>query len=440
MASTLDPTTLAKAPLAILGLGVSGRAAAGLLNRLRLDWIGYDRNPATGGRVVFDETVAASHPAAILSPGLAPDHPWLQAAQTAGCRLIPEMDLAAAAWQGEITAVTGTNGKTTLVEFLTFLSARLGRKAVACGNNGHPLSLEAGPGAGSGELAVCEISSFQAEHLETMRADALLWTNFNETHLDRYGDMTAYFAAKLRLLDLLPGGPFLVGSSVAEWAARLGFRLPDSTIVIGEEPWTETALPAHSAFAHPGQRRNLRLAVAWANQRGWETRDVLAAAADFPPRRHRWQPVGTIGGTAFWNDSKATNFAAALAALEGFPNRPVWIAGGQARGSDPAELATRAAPLAAAGHFIGETGPALCEVFHQLGRPAQQHKTLAEAVEAALQSAQPGQSVLFSPGFSSFDQYRDYTERGAVFEQVVFDLKQRSNAHEIKVHPTSFTP
>ena len=149
-------------PVAVLGAGVSGRGLCQLLAALGAEAVVYDARERA-----FTAADAEHHALFVFSPGFAPDHPWLRLARAAGGTCLNEIDFASLCWQGRIIAVTGTNGKTTLTEFLTHALAGIGREAVATGNIGHAFSqLAAEQEGGAPEsIAVCEISSFQAESL-----------------------------------------------------------------------------------------------------------------------------------------------------------------------------------------------------------------------------------------------------------------------------------
>jgi len=152
-------------PVAVLGYGVSGQAAAGLLRQCGCGIEAYDEKPTPGVRNEFGADQARRHDLVVYSPGLRQDHPWLIAAREAGCLCLGEMDFASLFWKGALLAITGTNGKTTLTEFLATALRRHGLSAVPAGNIGHPLSRLDDLGATQDRIAVCEVSSFQAEGL-----------------------------------------------------------------------------------------------------------------------------------------------------------------------------------------------------------------------------------------------------------------------------------
>jgi UDP-N-acetylmuramoylalanine--D-glutamate ligase len=405
-------------PVAVFGAGVSGEGAAALLARLGTTAVFYDR---TGTE--FTPEAARRHGFVIFSPGFGLHHPWLEIARKAGCICMAEIDFASVFWRGRIVAITGTNGKTTLTEFLVHALGSAGRRAYAAGNIGFPFSqVVADRDGGTPDCtAVCEVSSFQSEQLGHFAADALLWTNFAEDHLERHTRMEDYFTAKWELVLRTPAVRLLVGSSVTRHAALFGRSIPAAAQVATEGQPADPRLAGTPFAAYP-QRENFILAAAWWRAEGRDEAELYHAAATFQVGRHRLSPVATVEGIAFWNDSKATNFHAVEAALAGFPAPVVLIAGGRAKGGDLAGFARRIAPRLAHAVLIGETGPELAAAFAALGVAHTPCRTLEEAVRAAAAAAPAAGIVLLSPGFSSFDMFGSYQDRGDRFEAAVRGL------------------
>jgi UDP-N-acetylmuramoylalanine--D-glutamate ligase len=405
-------------PVAIFGGGVSGEGVRVLLGALGVEAKVYD---AAGAE--FAATAARQHLLVVFSPGFAPDHPWLVRARVAGATCLGELDFASMFWRGQILAITGTNGKTTLTEFLTHALRAVGRDAHATGNIGHPFSGLAAELNGGSKLtvAVCEVSSFQAETLLHLVATATLWTNFAEDHLERHSGLEAYFAAKWNLVAHTTPGATLIGSSVRRYAER--FERPLGTIVsVPTEALPADPRLAGTVFAEYPQRENFVLAHAWWKSTGLDDASLYAAAKSFKLGRHRLARVGEIAGVTFWNDSKATNFHAVEAALGRFSTPVVLIAGGKAKGGDLGGFVHRIAPRVHHVVLIGATSTELA--FHcSASRLAHSScASLGEAVRRAAELAPKGGHVLLSPGFASFDQFRNYEDRGLQFEKLVHDL------------------
>jgi UDP-N-acetylmuramoylalanine--D-glutamate ligase len=405
-------------PVAVLGAAVSGEGAVRLLAKLGAAAVVYDRNGTE-----FNKGCAHRHGLVIFSPGFPPSHPWLKLARETGCICMAEIDFASHFWRGHIVAVTGTNGKTTLAEFLAHAYGQTGARAVATGNIGLPFTqLVVDEDGGSADVtAICEVSSFQAEQLGHFCADGLLWTNFAEDHLERHQRMEAYFAAKWELVIRTTPGRFFAGSSVQAFAAQFGYPLALSACVATEGQPPDPLLEGTPFHTYP-QRENFILASAWWRSQALPKATLYAAAKSFHLGRHRISRVGTVDGVTYWNDSKGTNFHAVEAALSGFA-RPVFlIAGGRSKGGDIAGFVRRIAPRVAFAALIGETSEALGGAFEAVGLPYVICPTLEHAVRAAAAAAQPSGEVLLSPGFASFDMFLSYEDRGDRFEKAVNDL------------------
>lgn len=457
-------------PVAIFGGGVSGRAVEEFLRGNGFSSVIYDR-AAEGAGTRFDMAEAALHDLVVCSPGFPQSHPWKETARRAGLLCLCEPDFAALFWQGALpplrpragespadflaradarlglTAVTGTNGKTTLTEFLAFALRRVGRDSLAVGNNGVPMTRMLSHSSSASFRPVCEISSFQAEELRYFSPRCVLWTNFDEDHIDRHGSAENYFRAKFRLVECLERlrlvvGDFpqeddpcvravlakrtlVVGESVVEAAKRFGVALP---------AWTQVAtraevagkIPEGSIFATFPQAENYALARRFWLSVGLREKDLEAAALAFPAREHRLARVRVVGGdgtprTEFWDDSKGTNFHAVRAALETFPGKKIfWIGGGLGKGGDVAGFAKSIAPRVERAFLIGRTAEELRAAFASVGVPAEVCPLLQGAVASAGRAALSSGAdsvVLFSPGFASFDMFSGYAERGARFTQ-----------------------
>ena len=411
-------------PVAIFGAGVSGRAAADLLRSQGKRFEVYDERGGQYALRTFGPKEAAHHDLVVHSPGFAPEHPWFETAREAGCTVLGELDFASLFWAGGCIAVTGTNGKTTVTEFLAYAFKRAGQKAIAVGNIGYPMSRLFELSNHEGAVAVCEISSFQAECMRHFRPQSLIWTNFDEDHLDRYASPREYFDAKWRLVEQLARPSMVVGESVAYWAEKLGKQLPSFACVVRRGDKLGGP-PANSPFLSYPQQENYRLVRAFWEKESMSLHTLEKAAGQFRLPRHRLQKVAEWGGIEFWNDSKATNFSSALAALKTFEKPVVWLGGGKSKGGDIAAFAQKVAGQIRSASLIGEVAPALAEHLEAAGVRSQVSKTLPEAVAAAVTQADGRGVVLLSPGFASLDMFESYTQRGFAFEQAVLSLKKQ---------------
>lgn len=405
-------------PVAVLGDGVAGAGIRALLAALGAEAVTYDRT----GRE-FTAAAARAHRLVIFSPGFAPTHPWLEQARDAALTCLSELDLASLLWRGRIIAITGTNGKTTLTEFLTQALRTAGQEAYATGNVGHSFSqlVTETKGGVSSAIAVCEVSSFQAETLRYFQAEATLWTNFAEDHLERHFGLEDYFEAKWNLLTRTSSGAVWVGSSVGLFARRYARTLPANALLATEQQFPDPRLTG-TVFAHDPQRENFLLAAAWWRHAGLNEEILFAAAHRFRLGRHRLARIAEQAGVIFWNDSKATNFHAVEAALNRFSTPVILIAGGKSKGGDIAAFVQRIAGRVKHLVLIGETSGELAVYATACHVPHTTCVSLADAVRRAAELALSGENVLLSPGFASFDLFRNYEDRGEQFERLALGL------------------
>lgn len=416
---------LLQRPAAIFGAGVSGRGAAGLIQALGGSAVIYDRDAERAPLREFTGSQAAGHGVVVLSPGFPPTHPWVQVARSAGCEVLGEVDLAALAWPGEIIAITGTNGKTTLTELLTHALRHAGRDARAVGNVGTAFCDAWRTPATRESVAVCEVSSFQAETLRFFEASATLWSNFAEDHLERHGTMEGYFRAKYTLVKRTRGRAVFFGPSVLTAAREFGCELPVDHCVpfegVAVDPRIETTV-----FGRVPQRENFLLLRALWKHLGLAEETLVEAVLSFRLGGHRLARVAEVRGVGYWNDSKGTNFHAVEAALSGFDRPVLWIGGGRAKGGDIPGFATRIATRIRRAFVIGDTRVILAETFRRLAVPVVVCDTLRDAVVQARDAAVAGDHVLLSPGFASFDMFKGYDDRGRQFEAIVADLAREA--------------
>lgn len=273
-------------------------------------------------------------------------------------------------------------------------------------------------------MAVCEVSSYQAESLKHFHPQSLIWTNFDEDHLDRYDSLKEYFNAKWRLVEQLSRPSMVVGESVAYYAEKFGKTLPPFAKIVRRDD-ANTAPPPGTPFESFPQQENYRLVRTFWEKETMSVSMLEQTAKQFALPRHRLQLVGELGGASFWNDSKATNFASALAALKGFDRPIFWIGGGKSKSGDVSRFADTVAKNVDQTFLIGETAPALAERFRAANVTTHLCKNLPEAVQMAFDRVHMPTVVLLSPGFSSLDMFESYTQRGFAFEQAVLSLKKR---------------
>ncbi|MBC2608199.1 UDP-N-acetylmuramoyl-L-alanine--D-glutamate ligase [Pelagicoccus albus] len=412
---------LVSSPVAIFGSASSGQAASNLLEGFGCECDVFDQKHGDPAFSVFDETVADRYKLVVVSPGFPADHPWLEAAKAAKCKVVPEIDLGASMWKGSLVVITGTNGKTTLTEFLSAAFSSAGIEAYACGNIGRPISSLVAEGCNLEAVAVCEVSSFQAELCQHLHADSLLWTNFDEDHLDRHKTLENYFRTKYHLVDLQRGDVFLFDESVKEYGEQLGLEIPEGGLVEDTLSASEMGVSGTIFETLPERNTYLIARSLWLSM-GLDEGELIEAANNFKKSPHRMELIENRDGISFWDDSKSTNFHSVYGALKRFENPVVWIGGGKNKGGDLQRFAKRVTGQLRSAHLIGETAEELAAAFREHELPTHVYEDLDQAVAGAVADAESGTNILLSPGFASLDMFDGYSQRGEAFRRAISHL------------------
>ncbi len=433
----------------VYGLGLSGRAAARLLAErgvsvLAVDDKAVEVNGDLAGKIELlpgggSQDLPAGVDAVVVSPGVPLDRPILEAARRRSVPIpvIAEVELAFPLLEGPVVAITGSNGKSTTTAMTGEMVRAAGLPVEVCGNIGEPLADKVdGP---PGRVFVVELSSFQIEGIDTFRPRAAALLNLSEDHLDRYGTLAAYGAAKKRLFrDMDPDGVAVLNADDPETVGvetrarrRYFSRLRPVTDgcwadtegrVVEVSPDGEDTELFHASDVPLAGVQNLENAMAaalLARAVGVEPAAIRNALRSFRGLPHRLQKVGERGGVFFYDDSKGTNPGATLKAIEGFADGTVHlILGGRNKDADLAVLTPMVRRKARRAYLIGE---AAAEFEQALGGavPYEMAGTLDQAVRSAAAQARPGEAVVLSPACASFDQFRNFVHRGQVFQELV---------------------
>jgi UDP-N-acetylmuramoylalanine--D-glutamate ligase len=408
----------------VLGLARSGQAAALALSRRDVPTVGVDRAAGLDtGRLAEagveihlgteEEGLLDGVELLIKSPGVPGESPLAAAARARGIPIWSEVELGFRLLRNPFVGITGTNGKTTTSELLGAMFRAADRPVAVAGNVGRPLtSLD---GALDKEAwIVCELSSFQLEDVHRLRPRVAVLLNLEPDHLDRHGSYDSYRDAKLRLFEnqteadvaVVPRG-FEAGPGGAD---RVEFRADDP-------------LPAEPLIPGDHNRENAAAATAAARAAGIEEDAIAEALRTFPGVEHRLELVDERDGVRFVNDSKATNTAAARRGIAAYSGQPLrLILGGSLKGESFDELAEGLPASVRSIDLIGEATDAIAASLGRAGRPFRRSGDLATAVGAAAGDAEPGDVVLLSPACASYDQFRDFEERGETFCRLVREL------------------
>ena len=434
----------------VYGMGLSGLAAARFLRQRGVDVLGVDRRSegadATGFEIWSEDRLGEGDldrfDGVVLSPGVPPSRPLVVAARRRGMPVIAEVELAFPFLDGPVLAISGSNGKSTTTSMTGAVLVAGGVRAEVCGNIGVPLcDVVDGP---AGRVFVVEMSSYQLETTDRFHPRAAALLNVSPDHLDRYGNIEAYAAAKRRLFVRQCGNDVSVVNADDPWTAaaataarRRAFsrRGPvddgcyvDRGAVIERTPGGgERELFAATDVPVPGPHNleNAMAAALLAAALGTPPPAIRAGLRSFTGLPHRLQKVRERRGVAYYDDSKGTNLDATAKSLEGFPDHAVHlILGGRNKGADFRTLQTIVERRARAVYLIGEAAAEIEGAFAALrGRLSMlRAETLDRAVAAAADAADAGDVVLLSPACASFDQFRDFNHRGDEFQRLVAEL------------------
>ena len=402
----------------VVGLARSGEAAALALAHRDVEVVGADRSGEVGGGRLAEagvevhlgteeEGLLQGIELVIKSPGVPGESPLPAAARARGVPIWSEVELG---WRllgrPPLIGVTGTNGKTTAAELLGAIFRAAGRPVEVAGNVGRPLTALDGalqPGA----WVVCELSSFQLEDVHELACEVAVLINLEPDHLDRHGTFDAYRDAKLRIFErarlrIVPRG--------------LGFE--------GVEFSSDDPLPAEPLIPGLHNRENAVAATAAARAAGVDDDAIAAALRSFPGVAHRLEVVAEVGGVRYVNDSKATNTAAARRGIAAYALDPLrLILGGSLKGESFVELARGLPETVRSIDLIGEATEELARALELASRSYRRAGDLGTALALVSAEAEPGDVVLLSPACASYDQYRNFEERGDHFRRLVEALR-----------------
>lgn len=429
--------------IAVLGAGRSGKAAARLAMKHGARVCVFDTSSSIGGwpediplRAAATEEDGRSFRAdlVVISPGIETDSPFVRAFGREGVETIGEMELASRFYRGRIIAITGTNGKTTTTSLVEKILLRAGKTAVACGNYGVPMAevllRDAVP-----EALALEVSSFQLETIRDFHPDVAVWLNFAPDHMDRYKSVEDYHRAKLHIFDNQTEANLAVVRSgeklpclkaavrtFSSDSAEADLHYCSPLILEGESAVLNLA---DTTLAQRHNAENVMAAVLACRHLGIPEETAAEVLKEFTPPGHRCETVRTLDGVLWLNDSKATNLHALEAALKSQDAPVVLIAGGKDKGLDYLPLQPMLGKKVRACVVFGQIADQLDAAFSPVV-PTEKAADVEACVERARLLARPGDTVLFSPGTSSFDMFTGYVQRGQTFRDAVNALQPLS--------------
>jgi UDP-N-acetylmuramoylalanine--D-glutamate ligase len=385
----------------------------------------------------------------VVSPGVNTiNHQLLQMAKAKGTPISSEIEIAVSELEQPLIAITGTNGKSTLTTMVGEMFKFDGKKAFTGGNLGTPLIEYINDGQ-QGQVAVAELSSYQLELTEKMVPAVAIFTNIDQDHLDRYGTMENYIAAKKRLLKLcdrnswvvlnyddpvLQGfsnenigklvwftmnNPMKIGGDFAEKFFGAYYDAEQGSIVAKVTGREEIYSLKEVKVFGDHNKQNLMAAICAARVMGVSQSAIQSCIANFKGLPHRLEFVRKKDGVFFFNDSKATNIQSVQASLSAFKRSPIiMIAGGKDKNMDFAPLVPYVQGRVKLLILVGEAKE---KINRALGDFTETYLvgTFEEAVLMSFQKSRNGDVILLSPGCSSQDMFRDFEERGEYFKKLV---------------------
>ena len=384
-----------------------------------------------------------------VSPGVALSEPVVALAIERGMPVVSDIELFAQALpeqnRPKLIAITGSNGKTTVTTMVGAMCRGAGLDTVVAGNI-FPAVLDVMLQRSDNQPAVwvLELSSFQLETTSSLSADAATVLNVSEDHLDRHGDMGHYLAAKARIFrsdgqrgvqvlnrdDAESAAMGLLGRRVVTFGLDAPPRSDDWGI--DQDEATTWLVRGRERILHAGELQvegrhnisNALAALALCDVAGLPLAPLLDGLRSFKGLPHRVEPVATVNGVTFYDDSKGTNVGATLAALRGLGKPTVLIAGGDGKGQDFTPLKQAVKEHARAVVLIGRDAEKIAEAIDGCDRPVLGATDMAEAVKLAAAEAEPGDAVLLSPACASFDMFVSYGQRAEAFVAAVHEVER----------------
>ena len=449
MSAAADSSSQSQEKVLVYGLGRTGLSVARFLAERNVDAHFLDSRaepPGTGelaGIYPGADVVTGHTPASLLdttthivvSPGIADSDEFLTAARAAGVEVLSDIEVFMHEAQAPIVGITGSNGKSTVTTLLALMCEAAGKDVRAGANLGTPaldLLQDEEP-----DLYVLELSSFHLQRTMNLPLEVAVLLNIDDDHLDWHQNAGEYRQAKYRILreakravlnrdddtilsQARDGQPYLSFGVGEPGEGQYGLRVDADALFLARG---EQLLLSVADVAMVGSHNyaNALAALAAGQLLGLEFSPMLQVLNEFPGLPHRMQPAGRSDGVEFVNDSKATNVAAAIAAVESLHDPVVLIAGGQGKGGDFERLATSTAGRLRAAVLIGEDAELLKDAFEGI-TPTEYAGDMAEAVSRASALAESGDVVLLAPACASFDQYDNYQARGDDFCRIVEEL------------------
>jgi len=370
---------------------------------------------------------------AVISPGVPPKNSVYNALMQANVKMVSEVEFSYLFCKGKVIGITGSNGKTTVTALTNHILQKSGINSVACGNFGVPFSKALIDNDFNG-VYVVELSSFQLELIDKFKPSAAAILNLSPDHLDRYESCKDYYLAKFNIFKNMTSTDSCFVNKDDVELRKFKKLLPENCKFVGFE--SEGFSVTDYGVLYEGKDfitfndiklkglhnlYNIAFAASLAKSVGVKKNDILEGVKTFSPISHRLEFVREINGVEFYNDSKATNFDAVVKAINSFDSIHL-IAGGKFKGGDFDAVKSAAHERVKRFYLIGESENLFYEEFSPMFN-CEKCGTLENAVKCAFKFSVEGDVILLAPGTASFDQFKNYEERGNSFKKIVMELK-----------------
>jgi len=402
----------------VIGYGVSGRSSAAFLRAQGCEVVIVDKKAIDGVLPDTPDLPLDGISQAILSPGIPHSHPLVQKVLQQKIEVIGEIELAFRHISNPCVGITGSNGKTTTVLLTTHILNSAGKKARALGNVGDSLTSYLLTPPDPSEILIIELSSFQLESLHSRCLDAALLLNITPNHLDRYSSFRSYAEAKALIQNCLKqNAPLYVSQQVQMEFSSLFTQteiFEKEVELINNLRYTQLDRPA---------KQQIQAAYLLCSRWGVEDSEFLQGLNTFckPPHRIEW--VAEIDGVSYYNDSKSSNLHSVMHAVGRFEGTVLLIIGGVHKGSSYKPWIESFRGKVRQIVAYGQAAP-IMEQELSADFPFQRVEKFADAVEWAHKEARKQETVLLSPGCSSYDQFQSYEHRGDEFKRLVKGWKR----------------
>ena len=396
--------------------------------RKKIEALGSEGIRVIAGLAAEYESLHGTYRAVILSPGIDPAVPLVQNFLRRRVEMIGELELAYEMCRCPIIGITGTNGKTTTTQLVEKMLLGCGVKTVACGNIGPAFSAKVRQSKDLDVMTV-EISSFQLETIQRFRCGIAVWLGFAPDHLDRYPSMDEYYAAKIRIFENQTADDWAVINvrdklpelkakkiTFSAYVPGADFELRDGAIHFRGE---RVLAMADTQLRGSHNAENLMATLGIGFIRGLSFAQMAPPLCAYKPLPHRCEILRTVQGVEWVNDSKGTNPDSVEKALHSETRPVVLIAGGKDKGFEYDLLTELVTARCRAVVVLGEMADRIEAIWKSRLPVANAGWSLEKAVTLASELAQPGDVVLFSPGTSSFDMFKNYADRGNQFRALV---------------------